>query len=73
MANSLGIDLQGKTVILRADRYKGDDKERTFVCEGGFGCRSFTMGQAIIGHFVSDGEECRIDGSDVDRLAEVEQ
>ena len=69
MANALHIDLAGKTVILSSKLYKGTDEERRFLCKAGFGCRPGTSGTAIFGEFLSDGEKCRINGSDVERLA----
>lgn len=70
MANSLRMNLTGKTVILKASRYRGNEEERKFVCESGFGCSPVTSGGAIFGRFVSDGEEARIDGWDIEKLAE---
>jgi len=69
MANSLNIDLTDKTVILSLKYYKGTEEERKFICKGGFGCKSFTMGSAVIGKFVNNGEECRIEGYEIEKLA----
>ncbi len=75
MANSLGKDgLEGKTVILDFAEYnKGgctkDPKTRAFLCTGGFGCDNFTHGRAIFGKFLMDGEEARVDGYSLKRLA----
>lgn len=63
MANSLGIDLKGKTVIVQG---------RKFLCENGFGIRSFTSGRAIYGKFLDTGEEGQISGYEVEKLAEEE-
>jgi hypothetical protein len=70
MANSLNLELTGKRVILSGSRYRGNKEERMFLCESGFGCHSFTSGRAIYGKFVKDGEECRVDGYEIEGLAE---
>lgn len=73
MANDLNMELEGKYVILKGGKggYKGTEIERVFLCEGGFGCSSGTIGSAIYGKFVFDGEECRIEGYEVERIATV--
>ena len=68
--NNLGMDLEGKTVILSPEYCKGDEEARKFKCEGGFGCHNFTIGRAIYGYFVLDGERCRVEGYMVEKLAE---
>lgn len=74
MANSLGIDLQGKRVVVKDGIYNvpSSEADRTFICKGGFGCRAFTMGQAIYGRFENHPElgEERIEGSNIEKLAE---
>lgn len=68
--NSLNIDLRGKTVILSHEYYDGDEEARKFKCEQGFGCLPFTSGTAISGYFLKDGERCRVEGDEVEKLAE---
>jgi len=69
MGNRLNIDLTDKVVVLRAEDYRGDVKARLFRCRGGFGCVSYTGGNAIFGTFLSDGTEERVEGFQVERLA----
>ncbi len=71
MGNNLNIELDKKYIILRSGKhgFKGNDIERVFYCDGGFGCSSATSGNAIFGKFVFDGEECRVEGYQVERLA----
>lgn len=74
MANSLDMELEGKIVILDNQYYKGEkDIDRAFLCEDGFGCSSFTHGNAITGKFLIDGEHCRVEGYQVKRLATDEE
>ena len=71
MANSLDQELEGKYVVVDEKAYNKtkDDIERVFLCEAGFGCSAETLGRAIFGKFVFDGEECRVEGYHVKRLA----
>jgi hypothetical protein len=70
MGNSLNQELEGKYVVLKRKYYKGDDPiERVFLCEGGFGCSSYTIGTAISGTFVIDRDKMRVEGYEVERLA----
>ena len=76
--NNLKIDLTGKVVVLMRKYYKGDEKARRFLCSGGFGCHPGTMGSAIVGTFLIDGEEARVEGWQIEKLSddqstEVEQ
>ena len=72
MANSLGIDVLGKRVVVKSGIYKigPSETERTFQCDDGFGCHTFTSGKAIYGQFVNYPElgERRIDGGDLEKL-----
>ena len=72
MANSLGIDLTDKVLVLKksamSPQYQ-DLRYRLFRAEGGFGCAPYTMGTAVMGTFLSDGEEARMEGYDFDRVA----
>lgn len=73
MANSLGIELEGKVVMIRAEALKPefqDDEKRRFLVTGGFGSSSFTHGTALLGTFLFDGEKARMDGYDVECLAD---
>jgi hypothetical protein len=72
MANNLNRDLEGKYVVLNSN-FKGDDIHKVFLCKDGFGVYSSTIGKAIIGEFVYDGEKCRVEGYDVERLATDEE
>ena len=67
--NSLNKDLAGKVVVLYTAYIKGEVVDRTFRCKSGFGCKSFTMGGAIGGTFLKDGESTRVEGFMVERLA----
>jgi len=69
MSDINGINLQGKTVILKPECYKGDEKERLFKCESGFGCHPQCMGTAVFGTFVSDGERARVERYEILCLA----
>lgn len=71
--NSLGIDLTGKTVILKREIFtenvKYDDtNNRKLLCRDGFGCKPFTMGGCIYATYIPTGQEIRIDGYDVESL-----
>lgn len=70
MANNLNQELTGKTVVLSSRYYRGDEAARTFRCESGFGCSSFTRGSAIYGRFVQDGEKARVEGGEIEKMAE---
>jgi len=66
--NSLNRNIaEGEVVILKAKHYKGDENARKFKCKSGFGMASFTAGTAIFGSFVEDGEECRIEGYEIEK------
>jgi hypothetical protein len=72
------MNITGKIVVLRkgwfADPERAADvRERLFRADGGFGCNAFTMGTAVVGEFVVDGERVRIEGYDVKRLATQEE
>jgi hypothetical protein len=71
--NSLKKDLTGKTVLLRADamspRYR-DEKQRIVKVLGGFGAVPYTRGTALIVKFLSDGEEARFEGFQVEKIIE---
>jgi hypothetical protein len=72
MANSLGIELDGKIVVLKKDTFRPeyqDIKFRLWKITGGFGAASFTLGTALFGECLADGEKARHSGYDVERLA----
>lgn len=50
MANSLNIDLTGKTVVVK-------NRDKHFVCEDGFGCQASTNGSKIFGHYKGEVNE----------------
>jgi post-segregation antitoxin (ccd killing protein) len=68
--NNLKIDLTGKVVVVMKKYYKGDERARRFLCEGGFGCSPSTNGNAIGGTFLIDGERARIEGWQVEKLSD---
>lgn len=71
--NSLGVVIEpGTVVVLRAEILKPDYHElkwRLFRAEGGFGLRPTTIGTALIGTFLADGEKARMEGYHIERLA----
>lgn len=69
MANTLDLDLTGKVVIFKQSVLKVPATEHPFRVEGGFGASPHTMGRALMGTFLSDGERARMEGYDVERLA----
>ena len=66
-----GKDLQGRVVILRQDYFEAGvtATDHPFKAEGGFGCRHFLIGQAVIGTFLDSGEHCRVERYEIDRFA----
>lgn len=68
MKDDLG-DLTNKVVVLNRLYYTGTENERHFLCLSGFGCSPYAIGNAIFGKFVFDGEECRIERYEVEKLA----
>ena len=72
MDNSLNVDLEGKVVVLKPKVLKPEYraiKWRLFRVDGGFGASPGTMGTALIGEFLADGERARMEGFQVLRLA----
>ena len=53
--------LKGRVIVLSAEDYRGDQAERLFMCRQGFGCSPVTVGTAVNGYFLCDGEECRVE------------
>lgn len=73
MGNSLNIDLEGKVVIFQQQYLMVPQLEHPFRVDGGFGARPYTMGRALTGEFLSDGERARMEGYMVERLATEEE
>jgi len=71
MANNLNLDLHGKVVILTKEAYSIPD--RRFLCLNGFGCASYTSGHAVSGVFLCDGEQCRVEGYEVEALCDSQE
>jgi len=68
--NNLNIELEGKQVVLSSKCYRGNEKERIFHCVGGFGCHPHTTGRVIFGYFIHSGEKGRVEGYEIEKLAE---
>lgn len=68
--NALNRNIQiNEVVVLKKHLFKPEYQgleERLFRVLGGFGMCSDTIGSALMGEFVSDGEKCRYDGRDID-------
>lgn len=73
MSNTLKIDLTGKVVIFKQSRMSVVATEHPFIVEGGFGASPTTIGSALLGTFLSDGERATMGGYDVERLATPEE
>jgi hypothetical protein len=73
MANALKEELEGKVVLIKKDYLKPeyhDDEKRRFLCETGFGCHPWTMGNAVFGTYLWDGEQCRVEGWQIECLSD---
>jgi hypothetical protein len=66
-----GQELAGKVLVVRAKVLRAEfaDKDRRFKAEGGFGCRPFLSGTAVVGRFLLDGEETRLNRGDFEGFA----
>lgn len=77
MANNLDIDITDEFVLVSAKRLRpefADAPQRVVLATGGFGTSPDTAGTAVFVEYVSDGEQCRYDGFDLDnRLATIEE
>lgn len=73
MPNSLNIDLEGKVVIFKRKYLKVEPLDHPFKVTGGFGAKPDTLGNALFGQFLSDGEDARMEGYMVERLATEEE
>jgi len=70
--NSLGIDITGKTVVIKASYMKPEFQDvayRLMLVSGGFGALPDTMGNAVIGTFLHSGLSERVEGFMVEREA----
>lgn len=70
--NSLGIDITGKVLVIKASYLKPEYHEighRLFKAYGGFGCLPDTAGKAVFGTSLCDGEEWRAEGYMFERVA----
>lgn len=62
VSNSYGEDYAGKILVLPVKSFSADYQQphyQLFRAEGGFGCSPETMGTAVFGKFLFDGEDCR--------------
>ena len=74
--NSLGVDLTGKAVLLKAEILQEEYrslKQRLVRVAGGFGAVPYTSGSALIVEFLFDGERARFDGRQVERVVEEDE
>lgn len=72
MANSLNMELEGKTVVLKASSLNPAYyalKQRLFHVSGGFGAYADTIGTALVGTWLVDRVQGTMRGYDVERLA----
>lgn len=73
MGNSLDINLVGKVVIFRQKWMSVPAEDHPFRVDSGFGAVPGTIGTALGGTFLSDGESARMEGYMVERLATPEE
>ncbi len=64
------IDLEGKTVRLKAEFFKLGHRpeEHLFVCQEGFGCKPYLMGRKIFGVWQHDGQSGMITRDMIDAV-----
>ncbi len=73
LATINGVDLSGKLVVMKEHDYIGTERERTFKCEGGFGCNPRAMGSAVFGYFVNNPKQpVRVERYEIEGLAPVQ-
>jgi hypothetical protein len=69
MANKLNRDIESGEVVVIDKKYHNknyqDLEQRLFIVSAGFGMMAGTMGTAISGKYVADGEECRREGYEI--------
>lgn len=71
-----GLDLTGKHLVVKKDIHLPEFQaisQRVFLARGGFGCRAGAIGNAVFGTYVVDGEQCRRERRDFERLATPEE
>ena len=66
MANSLGVNVERKVVLMRG---VAPLRDRLFFCEEGFGCYNFTAGSTILGKWIVENKEASVNGRLIERLA----
>lgn len=64
------MDVTNKVVLVHKKFLKPEVTDRRFLCEGGFGCHPQTNGTSVYGKWLSDGEEDRINGYEIESLVE---
>jgi len=69
-----GKELDNKVVVLNHEYYNAggctkDPRTRLFLCKGGFGLKPYTIGSAVFGHFLLDGERARVERHHIERFA----
>ena len=69
MANSLGIEVKGKRVVMKG---LGPEAARTIVVVGGFGAVPYTSGTALFGKVNGEGQTLRFNSWEIEKLAEGE-
>lgn len=73
MGNALRIDLTDQVVIFKQKYLSVPALDHPFRVDGGFGAQPDTIGRAMFGEFLSDGERARMEGFMVERLATEEE
>jgi hypothetical protein len=68
-----GQNLKNRHIVLSADHYLGNDIQRVFKCEDGFGLNPEARGTAITGTWVYDGDLARISRFEIERFATEEE
>ena len=66
------INIEDKFVVLAENEMSAKYRDitwRIFHAKGGFGCYPNTNGSAVFGSYVRDGEECRRERYQFERLA----
>lgn len=71
MANSLNKNLVGSIVLVKKEYMNEENQskeKRTFLCEGGSGCQSFTIGGKIFGTWLNSKETDCIRGGWIEKI-----
>lgn len=70
MCNRLNRNIETGEVVVIQKKYHNENyqelEQRLFIALGGFGMKAETMGNAVFGEYVSDGEQCRREGYEID-------